>query len=140
MGDPGNGKAGRRRPGRPLAAGDRFAGQGRDVGDAGQGHQDVRFLGEQLDGAAHAPLAGGGQAVGGEAADNDGRGAQGQREEDVGARADAAVESQVQGGATRAAKVDATFGEPSLVTLPLQITGSRTLRGKARHRSGSFRW
>ncbi len=36
--------------------------------------------------------------------------------------------SQVQGGATRAAKVDATFGEPSRVTLPLQITGSRPRR------------
>ena len=60
----------RRRSRRALAAGDRLAGQGRDVGDAGQGHQDVQFLGEQLDGAAHAALAGGRQAVGGEAADD----------------------------------------------------------------------
>ncbi len=38
--------------------------------------------------------------------------------------------SQVQGGATRAAKVDATFGEPSSVTLPLQTTGSRRKPGR----------
>lgn len=52
----------------------------------------MQFLGEQLDDAADAALAGGRQAVGGEAADDHGRRAEGECEEDVGAGADAAVE------------------------------------------------
>jgi hypothetical protein len=52
----------------------------------------VEFLGEELYRAADAVLPGGGQAVGGQAADDHRRRTEGKRQEHVGAGADAAVQ------------------------------------------------
>src|SRR5271170_7415139 len=77
------------------AAGDRRArGEGGDVGDAGQDHQGSQLAGEELDRAPDSVLARRRQAVGGESADDHSRRAEGEREEDVGAGADPAVEQQ----------------------------------------------